>query len=202
MSQQDETSPDGPDTALDDGGEVVSRDDGQLHFEAGTEDWVFPVTAPTDVTPLSEDEPEATIPPSPLWAMKDRRHAGTFHIFGHPERIRVQIGQGDEAIYAIDDGKHHCMIGHRVGATTDGTVYSLVAHITKESFDALLAGDLSTKDAFLGSSEAGLSGTVEATGLATVFDVDWYDTPADIPGRYLPGTPFIKFPADLPTAER
>ena len=88
--------------------------DGQLHFEKGTEDWVFPVDAPVDATPLSEDEPEGTVPASPLWAMKERAH-GSLHLFGHPARIRACVGTGDAAVYAIDDGPHHCMIGRRSG---------------------------------------------------------------------------------------
>jgi hypothetical protein len=51
---------------------IQSRADGQLHFAAGTEAFTFPVTAPENATPLEEDEPEGVIPPSPLWAMKDR----------------------------------------------------------------------------------------------------------------------------------
>ena len=45
---------------------------GQLHFEPGTAANTFPVAAPVDPTPLSEDEPEGTVPASPLWAMKER----------------------------------------------------------------------------------------------------------------------------------
>ena len=110
----------------DDGGLFQPRDDGQLHFLPGTEDQAFPVTAPENATPLEEDEPEGTIPPSPLWAMKERRHEQLLHLFGHPHRIRVRIGSGDAAVYVIDDGPRHCMIGRRVGATADGCVYSLI----------------------------------------------------------------------------
>ncbi len=101
----------------DDGGLFQSREDGQLHFLPGTEDLTFPVTAPENATPLEEDEPEGVIPPSPLWAMKERRHEQLLHLFGHPHRIRVCVGSGDAAVYAIDDGTRHCMIGRRVGAT-------------------------------------------------------------------------------------
>ena len=178
-----------------------SRADGQLHFEPGTAANTFPVMAPEDATPLMEDEPEGTIPHSPLWAMKDRAHGG-IHIFGHPARIRAHAGHGDDAVYAIDDGPHHCMIGRRVGATTDGCVYSLVARVDLPTWQALQSGAIDGRQTFLASHEAGLSGTVETNGVSNVFDVDWFERPEDIPEAYLPPAPFVTFAADLPTADR
>jgi hypothetical protein len=185
----------------DDGGLIQSRDDGQLHFLPGTEDLAFPVTAPENATPLEEDEPEGVIPPSPLWAMKERRHE-QFHPFGHPHRIRACVGSGDAAVYAIDDGRRHCMIGRRVGATADGCVYSLVARITMDTYESLAAGSIDGGQAFRQSTEAGLSGTVEDPGVSNVFDVDFYRHGEDIPAEYLPPAPFIEFAEDLPTADR
>lgn len=190
------------DTGQDDGdGPFQSRTDGQLHFEPGTAANTFPVTAPEDPTPLSEDEPEGTVPASPLWAMKERAH-GSIHLFGHPARIRAGVGHGDAAIYAIDDGPHHVMLGRRVGATTDGCVYSLVVRVDLATWQALESGALEGREAFLRAHEAGLSGTVETDGVSNVFDVDWYDRPEDIPAEYLPPSPAITFAEDLPTADR
>jgi hypothetical protein len=186
----------------DDGSLFQSRDDGQLHFLPGTEDLAFPVTAPENATPLEEDEPEGTVPPSPLWAMKDRRHEQLLHLFGHPHRIRERIGSGDAAVYAIDDGTRHCMIGRRVGATTDGCVYSLTARVTKETYQELASGAIDGRQAFLASSDAGLSGTVEDPGVSNVFDVDFYHRADEIPEEYLPPHPFMEFARDLPTADR
>ena len=177
------------------------RDDGQLHFEPGTAANTFPVTAPEDATPLEEHEPEGTIPASPLWAMKERAHGG-IHIFGHPARIRACAGSGDAAVYAIDDGPHHCMIGRPVGATTDGCVYSLIARVDLPTWQALASRAIDGRQAFLTAREAGLSGTVETNGVSNVFDVDWYEDPADIPEGYLPPAPFATFAEDLPTADR
>ena len=185
----------------EDGGPFQSRDDGQLHFEPGTEETTFPVTAPEDATPLEEDEPEGTVPPSPLWAMKERAHGG-IHLFGHPARIRSSAGSGDATVYAIDDGPKHCMIGRRVGATTDGCVYSLVARVDLHTWQSLESGALDGRAAFLAAHEAGLSGTVEDEGVSNVFDVDWYADPSDIPDEYLPPAPFRTFAEDLPTADR
>jgi hypothetical protein len=186
----------------DSDGLVLPRDEERMRFLPGTEALTFPVTAPTDVTPLEEDEPEGTIPPSPLWAMKERRHEQLFHLFGHPDRIRACIGEGDAAVYVMDDGSHHCMIGHRVGATLDQCVYSLVARITKGVYEQLTSGAIDGRQAFQAATEAGLSGTVEAPGLSNVFDVDYYDRSDEIPAKYLPGAPFLEFAQDLPSADR
>ena len=179
-----------------------SRDDGQLHFTPETAASTFPVTAPTDATPLEEDEPEGVIPPSPLWAMKERRHEQWFHVFGHPDRIRDCIGTDDATVYVIDDGSHHCMIGRRVGASVDGCVYSLVARITKATYGSLSSGAIDARQAFLSASDAGLSGTVEGEGVSNIFDVDYYEQAEDIPARYLPPSAFIEFAEGLPTADR
>jgi hypothetical protein len=186
----------------DDGGLFQSREDGQLHFLPGTEDLAFPVTAPENATPLGEDEPEGVIPPSPLWAMKERRHEQLLHLFGHPHRIRARVGEGDAAVYVIDDGTRHCMIGRRVGATLDGCVYSLVARVAKDTYESLAAGSIDGREAFLAATEAGLSGTVEDPGVSNVFDVDFYQHPDEIPDEYLPPSPFLAFAEDLPTADR
>jgi hypothetical protein len=195
---------DGQGSGTGSGGDGIfqPRDDGQLHFLPGTENSAFPVTAPENATPLEDGEPEGTVPPSPLWAMKDRRHEQLPHLFGHPHRIRASIGTGDDAVYAIDDGKHHCMLGRRVGATRDGCVYSLVTRVPIDVYQSLAAGSISPRDAFLAGSDAGLSGTVDEPGLSNVFDVDFYQHPTDIPDRYLPPAPFVDFTEDLPTADR
>ena len=186
---------------VDENSPFQSRSDGQLHFEPGTAANTFPVMAPEDATPLMEDEPEGTIPPSPLYAMKERAHGG-FHIFGHPARIRAHVGTGDATVYGIDDGPHHCMIGRRVGATHDSCVYSLVARVDLPTWQSLVSGAIDGRQIFLAASEAGLSGTVETTGVSNVFDVDWYERPEDIPEEYLPSGAFITFAKDLPTADR
>ncbi len=180
----------------------MSRADGQLHFTPGTAGDHFPVTAPENPTPLSEDEPEGIIPPSPLWAMKERRHEQLLHLFGHPHRIRACVGEGDAAVYAMDDGSRHCMIGRRVGATLDGCVYSLVARVTKETYESLAGGSIDGRQAFLSATEAGLSGTVETPGVSNIFDVDYYQHAEEIPEEYLPPSPFLEFAQDLPTADR
>jgi len=189
------------DAGQDEDGPFQSRADGQLHFEPGTAAGTFPVAAPENATPLGEDEPEGTVPASPLWAMKERAHGG-IHLFGHPARIRAVAGHGDGRVYAIDDGPHHCMVGRPVGATTDGCVYSLVARVDLATWQACASGAIDGGRLFLDAHEAGLSGTVDTNGVSNVFDVDWYASPADIPAAYLPPAPFVTFAEDLPTADR
>jgi len=189
------------DAAQGGGGEFVTRDDGQLHFEPGTEGNTFPIEAPVDATPLGEDEPEGTIPASPLWSLKDHRHEQWPHLFGHPDRIRRSFGTGDDTVYVIDDGKRHCMIGRRVGASPDECVYSLTGRITIDTYHDLASGMINGHQAFLEASDLGLSGTAEATGVSNVIDIEFYDHPDDVPKEYLPPAPFINFPEDLPTID-
>lgn len=168
----------------------------------GTEGDAFPVTSPGSATPLDEDEPERVVPPSPLWAMKERRHEQLFHRFGHPDRIRECIGSGDGAVFVIDDGSRHCMIGRRVGTTRDGCTYSLVGRVPRATYEALASGAVDGSRAFLDATDLGLSGTVEDPGLSNVFDVAFYDRPEDVPDEYLPPSPFLEFAEDLPTSDR
>ena len=183
MGDADQTEPDGDPGATASGDDELfqSREDGQLHFIKETAAHTFPVTAPVDATPLEEDEPEGVVPPSPLWAMKERRHEQWPHLFGHPDRIRARLGAGDATVYVIDDGKRHCMIGRPVGATGDGCVYSLVARITRDTYDTLASGSIDARRAFLSASEAGLSGTADAPGVSNIFDVDFYRHAEEIP---------------------
>lgn len=94
------------------------------------------------------------------------------------------------------------MIGRRVGATTDGCVYSLVARVPIATYRSLASGAIDGREAFSQATEAGLSGTVEDPGVSNVFDVDYYQHPDEIPADYLPPSPFIDFTEDLPTADR
>ena len=183
------------------GGIFQSRADGQLHFTPESVGSTDPISAPVDATPLEEDEPEGVIPPSPLWAMKDKRHE-QWVMFGHADRVRSRFGTGDEALYVIDDGKHHCMIGRRVGATLDGCVYSLVARIDRDTFVSLEAAAITGRDAFARSREPALVATAEGDGVSNLFDIDNYHHPDDIPDDYLPPHAFIEFARDLPAAER
>ena len=57
--------------------------------------------------------------------------------------IRRRLGTDDEALYVMDDGPDHCMVGSPGGAgAPDGCVYCLVARISLEQFGDLVAGDV------------------------------------------------------------
>jgi len=134
--------------------------------------------------------------------MKERAHGG-IHIFGHPARIRAHAGEDSGRVYAIDDGPHHCMIGRPVGQSGDGgCIYSLIARVDLPTWQSCASGAIDGRQLFLASHEAGLSGTVDTNGVSNIMDIDWYESPEEIPAEYLPPAPFIEFPQDLPTADR
>jgi hypothetical protein len=181
--------------------EPGTTEHGRPRVVPATEAPSFPVTPPERATPLDEDEPERVVPARTLWAMKDRRHEQWSHAFGHADRIRARIGHDDAAVFAIDDGSHHVMLGRPVGVAPDGCVYSLVTRVAVATYHSLVAGAIDARIAFERGTDAGLSGAVEADGVANVFDVDYYGDGESIPERYLPPAPFIEFGEDLPSAE-
>lgn len=90
-------------------------------------------------TPLDEDEPEHTIPPGPLWAMKERRHIQWHLLPAHErhQRIRECLEADDYTLYCIDDGGHHAMIARRVGVAPSGCEYSLIGRISRQRYEEL-----------------------------------------------------------------
>jgi hypothetical protein len=160
-----------------------------------------PLVGPDASTPLEEDEPEGIIPPSPLWAMKDKRHIQWHLLPAHErhDRIRECLGSGDEAVYVIDDGRHHVTIGRRVGNTPDGCEYCLVGRLPREHYEGLRGGTVPTNEAFGEATEIVLCGVADEEDVVSsnVFDVARYGTLADVPPDYLPGAAFIRFAEDL-----
>ena len=153
----------------------------------------------TESGPLAEGEPEGIIPPSPLWAMKVARHFQWTHLLGGdegPSRIRQRVG-GDDPLYAIDDGHHHCIVGRHLGQTADGCSYSLVARIPKDRFEALVAGSLSPRDALTQGKGRAVYGVVEDGPASNVFLVGTFGSGTAVPDEYLPPHPPIDFAADL-----
>ena len=78
------------------------------------------VFVPKTSTPLQEDAPDSSIPTFALWSMKYLRRG---HLFGRGEtEIRQSIGEGDNVIYILDDGRNHCLVsrsGERIGGEHD-----------------------------------------------------------------------------------
>jgi hypothetical protein len=169
----------------------------------GTSTWAerTPLVGPDDSTPLEEDEPEGTIPPCPLWAMKLRRHIQWHLLPSHErhQRLRERIADGDEAVYVIDDGAHHVMVGRRVGERPGEVEYCLIGRQPRQLFDGLRQRTVAPAAAFDGASEVKLCAVaVEEDILSSnIFDIDHYTAIEDVPAEYRPGAPYITFTADL-----
>jgi hypothetical protein len=159
----------------------------------------IPLPDPASSTPLEIHETER-VPPAPLWAMKDRRHF--FGLPGHGDalRIRDSLGDGDATVYFIDDGRTHCVVGRRVGQPPDGCVYCLVGRIKLDRYEALADGTVAVNEAFSDAHDVSLCGVFEDESEASeVILVHHYAHASDVPAEYLPPSPFIDFPDDLPT---
>jgi hypothetical protein len=151
--------------------------------------------------PLEEEEPEHTIPPGPLWAMKDRRHIQWHLLPAHErhERIRECLEADDYTLYCIDDGPHHAMIGRCVGGSPSGCEYTLLGRITRQRYEELRDEVVLLANCFDTAAEMGLCGVVVEEGIlsSNVFDVATYGSIDDVPEEYRPGSPFHNFPQDL-----
>ncbi len=138
-------------------------------------------------TPLEEDEPEGTIPPGPLWAMKERRHTQWHLLPAHErhDRIRECLEADDYTLYCIDDGRHHAMIGRRVGSSPSGCEYTLLGRISRQRYEELRDEVVPVANCFETADEMRLCGVVveEDTRSSNVFDVASYDSIDDAPGE-------------------
>jgi hypothetical protein len=171
---------------------------GEIEIAEGVEP-TAPRPSPEISTPLQEDEPEGTIPPAPLWAMKDRRHFVGLGAHGDAERIRSARGLGDGTVYFIDDGRNHCMIGRRVGSSPDGSVYCLVGRVTLDRYELIESGEATVVDVFSDARDISLCSVYEEEGMASeVILIEHYPHFADVPTDYLPPSPFIEFEDDVP----
>jgi hypothetical protein len=151
-------------------------------------------------TPLDADEPEGTVPPAPLWAMKDRRHHMGQAAVGDPIRLREALGAEDGTVYFIDDGPDHCMVGRRVGKDSDGLVYCLVGRIKREDYGAIANSIEPLHEVFSHAHDIELCGVFEDQGFSEVNPIEHYRNAGDIPDEYLPERPFIEFtdPPEIP----
>jgi hypothetical protein len=152
-------------------------------------------------TPLDEDEPEHTIPPAPLWAMKERRHIQWHLLPAHDrhERIRECLELDDYTVYCIDDGRHHAMIARLVGDSPSSAQYTLIGRITRERYEELRDEIVPIANCFDTATEMRLCGVdvEENIRSSIVFDVADYDGIDDVPQDYRPGAPFHHFHGDL-----
>jgi hypothetical protein len=121
---------------------------------------------------------------------------------GEEGRIRRRLGDDDDdALYFIDDGPDHCMVGRRVGHAPDGCVYCLVARISLDRFTDLVDGDVERTEAFGDARDISLCGVFEADEAGSnVLLVQHYRRPGDVPEDYLPSNPYLEF-TDNPDEE-
>jgi hypothetical protein len=152
-------------------------------------------------TPLDEDEPEHTIPPAPLWAMKDRRHIQWHLLPAHErhERIRECLDADDYTLYCIDDGAHHAMIGRLIGESPNGCQYTLLGRVTRERYEELRDEVVLLVNCFDTATEMTLVGVAveEDIRSSNIFSVANYDSIDDVPDDYRPGAPFHHFPQEV-----
>ena len=160
-----------------------------------------PLVGTGSSSPLEEDEPEGTIPPCPLWAMKERRHIQWHLLPSHNRhaRIRDVVGSGDEAVYVIDDGGRHVMLGRRVGAVRGECEYCLLGRVALEVYEDLRQGRLPLTNAFDDADELVLCGIAveEDVRSSNIFDVARYQGINDVPSQYRAGAAFLNLDEDL-----
>ncbi len=187
-------------------GEAVPASSGQpkpgdIITESGLAAAPEPLVGHDVSTPLEEDEPEHTIPAGPLWAMKERRHTQWHLLPAHEqhERIRECLEADDYTLYCIDDGRHHAMIGRRVGVSPSGSEYSLIGRISRERYEELRDEIVPVRNCFDTAAELRLCGVVveEAIRSSNLFDVAVYESIEEVPEDFRPGSPFRHFRQDL-----
>jgi hypothetical protein len=153
-----------------------------------------PIYEPEESTPLEEHETEGPVPPAVLWAMKDRRH---FHLLPEhrgAKRIRAAVGVGDNTVYVIDDGHSHCMISRRVGSSPDGITYCLVARIPVARYRQFASGELPLSGVFANAHDLELCGVfLDKRDVSNILPIRHFAHTEDVPGEYLPSSPFIAF---------
>ena len=148
---------------------------------------------PAKSTPLEEDEPEPSIPPVVLWAMEDRKHSSWRPGSEEEGEVRCRLGSGDRAVFVIDDGRDHCMIGRLVGEDSDACVYCLVGRIARDVFLELRDGVVPLEDSFADARDISLAAVFESDTASNVVLVQHYRQAQDVPVEYLPGGAFLEF---------
>jgi hypothetical protein len=151
-----------------------------------------PVFVPKTSTPFEEDDDGGAVLRPALWAMKYRRHG---HLLNRAEVvIRECDGAGDHAVYIIDDGRKHCTISRKVGASPDGCAYFLVARITASSYERLVDDASRMDDIFAVADELCLCAVFEAEeSVSNVSVVEEYATIEEVPPEYLSPSPAVEF---------
>ena len=151
---------------------------------------------PDASTPLEAGEVDTVVPATLLWSMKFLRHGRSGPDRGVEDADRIRWSSDDEeprsAVYAIDDGYGHCMVGRLVGASPDGATYCLVARVKHLDFDEVRGGWAAAADLFSLAKEFALTAVSEGS-VSNVVRVAGYRRYRDVPAEYLPPSPYIEF---------
>jgi hypothetical protein len=136
--------------------------------------------------------------------MKDRRHVQWSDLVGFPPtRIREAFAVGDDAVYVIEDGHHHVIVGRAVGTVLDGCHYALVGRAPVSLYEGFRDGQAAPAAAFNDAEDVALCGIDidERDKASDIFVVEFYGAGSAVPAAYLPGRPAIELAEPLPIAE-
>ncbi len=155
-----------------------------------------PIFVPSKSTPLEEEEADAQLPSSALWAMKYRRHLR----LGRREDdfFRTVLCENTDPIYVLDDGASHRMIGREVGVDEVGLTYYLIGRITLDAYEQFVPDGADVTDIFSVAADLSLCSVYEAPeAVSNVLLVEDYRGIDDVPADYLPLSPLIEFSSEL-----
>ncbi len=151
------------------------------------------VFRPSTSTPFEEDE-DGNIPAPVLWVMKYRRRGHLPFSRHDGEPIRLQLGTGDDAVFAMDDGAKRAMVARLVGVDPEGLQYVLVGRITVQELSRYLDDGATTRDIFDTAKDLCLCSVYEATdAVSNIVPVETYQSANDIPEEFLPSEPYLHF---------
>lgn len=159
-----------------------------------------PLVGDGSANPLEDHNIDGEIPEIPLLAMKDHRHTQWSEMLGVGGHLplRLEIADGTSAVFAIDDGKHHAVIG-RVAAVSPSCTYVLVGRIRMDELEGLVDETVAPSAAFSPATELALLGValVESVASTNVFTVDRYRDASEIPESYAVGRVPVALSSDL-----
>jgi hypothetical protein len=150
-----------------------------------------------------DQAPVEDIPLVVMAAMRDRMHARRLSSAEDSGHVQESLGSADDDVHVVDDGPDHCMIGRPVGHAPDGSVYVLVARISRYRYEQLRDGDVEMAEAFADGRDISFCAVYEVDGIvANIALVRRFRHGDDVPSEYLPPSPFLEFAEeDSPTDE-
>jgi hypothetical protein len=147
-----------------------------------------------DPLPVGTDsDADTTIQAAVLTAMNNWKHSSLATETEEDGPTEYVLGSGDSALYVIDDGKDHCMIGRAVGEDGDGCIYCLVARISLDRYVALRDDGLRSEDGFADSRDVSLCSVFMDDEVSNVVLIRHYKRIEDVPSEYRPPSPFLRF---------